>query len=38
MKALRVTVEFVAFLLMFLLAYTVYQMRDEPTKFIYYNF
>ena len=36
--AARYTIEFVTFLLLFLVAFACYHLRSEPTKFIYYNF
>jgi len=32
------TFEFVLFASVFVAAFVAYQMRSEPTKFIYYNF
>jgi len=36
--AVRYAIEFVTFLLLFLVVFVCYHLRSEPTKFIYYNF
>lgn len=38
MRPFRLLVEFAIFLTVFLAAYTAYQLNEQPTKFIYYNF